>query len=78
MTNKGNEDLKNSTKCCIYGNCYILGNVKVKVHFHVSGKYRNSAHRDCNIKEKLNHKSFFVSRNLRNYDPNLSPVSYVK
>ena len=44
-----NEDFKNSTKCQICGNDYIDIDVKVRDHYHITGKNRVSAHRDCNI-----------------------------
>ena len=56
MTEKDNEDLKNSTKCWICDNFYVVGDDKVRDHFHITEKYRGSAHKDCNIKVKLNQK----------------------
>ena len=56
MTKEDNEDFENSTKCWIYDNDYIEGDVKVRYHCHVTGKYRGSAYRDCNNDVKLNHK----------------------
>ena len=38
------------------GSSYVDGDVKVRDHCHITGKYRSSAHRDCNINVKLNHK----------------------
>ena len=64
VTKKKNEDFKNSTKCWICDN----GDVKVRDHGHVTGNYRGLAHRDCNIKVKLNHKIPVVFHNLKNYD----------
>ena len=55
MTKNGDEDFENSTKCCICDNVYVGCEVKVRDHCHITGKYRDSAHRDCNIKVKLNH-----------------------
>ena len=52
MTNEDNEDFKNSTKCWICDNNYIDTHAKVRDHCHNTGKYRDSAHRDCNIKLK--------------------------
>ena len=43
-----------STKCSICDNVYVEGDVKVRGHCQVTGKYRVSAHRDCNITVKLN------------------------
>ena len=56
MTKEDNEDFENSTKCLIYDSDYIDSDVKVRDHCHITGKYRGSAHRDCNINVKLNHK----------------------
>ena len=36
--------------------------------FPVTKKYRAYAHRDCNIKAKLNHKVPLMFHNLKNYD----------
>ena len=51
---KDDKDFKNSTKCWIRDNVYVKSDVKVKDHCHIIGKYRGSAHKDCNIKIKLN------------------------
>ena len=46
MTQKENEDLRNSTKYLIC-DVYVDGDVKVRDHRdHVFGEYRGSAHRD--------------------------------
>ena len=55
----------------IRGNVYVEGDVKVRDHYHIIGKYRGSAHRDCNIKVKFNHKTPIVFQNLKNYDSHL-------
>ena len=55
MTKKDNEDFENSAKCWICENDYIGNDVKVTDHCHITRKYR-SAHRNCNINIKLNHK----------------------
>ena len=49
MTKEGNQGFKSSTKYLIYENGYIDNKVKVRAHFHITGKYRGSAHRHCNI-----------------------------
>ena len=59
---------KNSTTCCICDNDYIDTDVKVSDQCHVIGKYRGSAHKDCNINLKLNHKIPIVFQNLKSYD----------
>ena len=56
MTKEDSEDFKNSTKCWICDNDYIDKDVKLRDHCHITGKYRGSPHRDCNINLKLNDK----------------------
>ena len=68
LTKEENEDFENSTKCWICDKIYVDKNVKVRDHCHITGKYRGSAHRDCNINLKLNHKIPIVFHNLKNYD----------
>ena len=71
MTETENEDFENSTKCWICNNAYVDGDVKVRDRCHITGKYRGSAHRNCNINVKLNHKIPVVFHNLKNYDSQL-------
>ena len=66
MTTEYNENFKNSTKCQICDNYYLDNDVKVRDHCHTTGKYRDSAHPDCNINLKLNHKA--PIHNLKNQD----------
>ena len=68
MTKKYMEDFKNSSKCCICDNTYVDGGVKVRDHCHITGKYKVSVHKDCNINFKLNHKIPVVFHKLKNYD----------
>ena len=70
-TKKDNEDFENSTKCWIFDNDYIDGDVKVSDHCHITKKYRASAYRDFNVNIKLNHKIPVVFHNLKNYDSHL-------
>ena len=68
MTKKDNEDFENSTKCWTWDNTYVDGDVKVRDHCLITGKYRDSTHRDCNINVKLNPKIPVVFQILKNYD----------
>ena len=52
MTKEDNEDFKNSTKCWICDNDYADNDVKQRDHCHITGIYRGSAHRDCNVNQK--------------------------
>ena len=65
------EDFENSTKCWICDNVCVEGIVKIRDNFHATGNYRDSAHRDCNSKVKLNHKIPMVLQKLKNYDLHL-------
>ena len=68
MTEKDNEDFKNSRRHWICDNTYLEGDVKVRDHCHITEKYRGSVHRDCNINVKLSHKIPIVFRNLKNFN----------
>ena len=61
----------NSTKCSIYDNGYIDTDIKQRDHYYITEKYRGSAHRDCNLNIKLNHKISILFCNLKNYDSQL-------
>ena len=52
MTKKDNKHFNNFTKCWIWDNDYIDNDVKVRDRCHITGKYKDSAHRDCNINFK--------------------------
>ena len=71
MTRKDGGTFENSTKYFTCDNGHVDGDVKVRDHFHITGKYRGPAHRDCKIKVKLNHRIPIIFRNLRNYDSHL-------
>ena len=51
MIKEDDEDFENSTntKCWICDNACVDGNVKVRDHCHITGKYRGCAHRDFNV-----------------------------
>ena len=68
MTKKDNEDFRNSTKCRICDNELVDNDVKVRDHCHITGKYRGSAHRDCNMSFNLSHKIPVVLHKLNRYD----------
>ena len=71
ITKKGNEDFENFTKFWICGNIYVDDDVKVKDHCRMTGKYRGSAHINCNINVKLNHKISIVFHNQKNHDSHI-------
>ena len=57
--------LKTLLKCWICDNDYVDNDVKVRDHCHFTGKFRGSAHRDCNINLILNHKIPVVFHDLK-------------
>ena len=71
MTKEDNEDFENSTKFWICDKDYIDAYVKLRDYCHITEKYRGSAHSDCNINVKLNHKIPVVFHNLKNYNSHL-------
>ena len=66
MTEKDLEDFRNSTKCWICYHIYIDGDDTKRDHCHVTGKYIASAHRDHNIKVKLNNRNPVLFHNIKN------------
>ena len=58
---KGNGNLKNSTKCLICDYDYIDNDLKERDHCHIARKYRDSAHRNCNINLKFLKIAKFLS-----------------
>ena len=71
ITKNENEDFESCNNCWTCDNVYVDGNVKVRDYCHITGKYRDFAHKDCNIKVKLNHKIPIVFHNVKNYDSHL-------
>ena len=67
MTKKDNGDFENSNKWWICHNDFIDGDVEVRDHCRITGKFRGSSQRDCNINVKLNHKIRVAFWNLKNY-----------
>ena len=66
------------TKCWICANTFAEGDVKVRDCYRTTGKYRVVAHRDCNIKNKLNHEIPIVFHVLKIYDSHLVMQGLVK
>ena len=61
---KDDEDFENPTTFWIYDNDCIDNDVKVRDHCHITGKYRDFPHRDCNTNVKINLKIRVVFYNL--------------
>ena len=52
MTKIDDEYFENSTRCWICGKNYLDDDAEVRDHCFITGKFRGSADRDCNIKVK--------------------------
>ena len=63
MTKKHNEDFNNSSKCLFCDKNYVDVDIKVQDHCQVTGKYRSSVYRDCNINVKSNNK-ILINKNF--------------
>ena len=68
MTKKEQEDFKNSAKCWICKKTYEEDEVEVKDYNHITGKYQESVHQECNLNLSLGKNVPAVFHNLQNYD----------
>ena len=49
MTKEDRKDFRKAERCHICDKKYTEKDIKVRDHCHITGKYRGSAHQDCNI-----------------------------
>ena len=71
MTEKDKAEFEKAKKCHICEKKYTKKDIRVKDHCHITGKYRGSAHQECNLKLKIepdNIKIPVIFHNLRGYD----------
>ena len=68
MTRADIEDFKLAIRCHICGVDYTEGDIRVRDHCHITGNYRGSTHRECNINHRLTDKIPVIFHNLRGYD----------
>ena len=68
MTIDDKENFKTADECHICNKKYLEKDICVRDHCHITGKYRGSAHQDCNINFQLSDKILIIFHNLRNYD----------
>ena len=70
MTDEDKQHFKQSDKCHICNKKYSTKDVRVRDHCHITGKYRGSAHQECNSKLKIkpeNIKIPVIFHSLRGY-----------
>ena len=68
MTKEDEESFQRAEECHICKKPYTKGDIRVRDHRHVTGKYRGSAHQDCNLNFSLTQKIPVVFHNLKGYD----------
>ena len=74
MTEENEQEFKKATKCHICDKEYeeyTEKDIRVRDHCHITGKYRGSAHMDCNLQLRINPKQIkipVIFHNLRGYD----------
>ena len=71
MTREDENEFKKATTCHICDKKYTEKDIRVRDHCHITGKYRGSAHQDCNLKLRINPEEIkipVIFHNLRGYD----------
>ena len=71
MTKENEEKFEKATTCHICDKKYTEKDIRVRDHCHITGKYRGSAHQECNLKLRINPqeiKTPVIFHNLRGYD----------
>ena len=71
MTDNDELSFKLEHKCHICEESYKDKDIRVRDHCHITGKYRGSAHQECNLKLRLNPEEIkipVIFHNLRGYD----------
>ena len=71
ISKKEQTDFENAKSCHICTKEYNNKGVPVRDHCHVTGKYRGSAHTNCNLSYRLTNKIYVIFHNLRGYDSHL-------
>ena len=71
MTEVDEQHFKTMDGCHICGEKYTDKDVRIRDHYHITGKFRGSAHQECNLKLRIkpeNLKIPVIFHNLRGYD----------
>ena len=71
MTKKDEKEFQKTDKCHICNKQYTNEDIKVRDHCHITGKYRGSAHQECNLKLRIKPEEIkipVIFHNLRGYD----------
>ena len=71
MTDEDEDAFQKATKCHICDKPYKDKDIRVRDHCHITGKFRGSAHQDCNLKLQIKPETIkipVIIHNLRGYD----------
>ena len=71
MTKDDEEKFQKAEECHICNKKYTNKDIRVRDHCHITGKYRGSAHQECNLKLRVNPEEVkipVIFHNLRGYD----------
>ena len=71
MTKEDEEKFLKANECYICNKKYTDKDIIVRDHCHITGKYRGSAHQECNLQLRLNPEEVkipVIFHNLRGYD----------
>ena len=71
MTKENEEQFQKSDECHICNKKYTADDIRVRDHCHITGKFRGSAHQECNLQLRLNPDKIkipVIFHNLRGYD----------
>ena len=71
MTKKDEKEFQKAEECHICNKKYTDKDTRVRDHCHITGKYRGSAHQECNLKLRVNPEEVkipVIFHNLRGYD----------
>ena len=74
MTENDEQRFRTMNGCHICGKKYTDKDVRVRDHYHITGKFRGSAHQECNLKLRIkpeDTKIPFIFHNLRGYNSHL-------
>ena len=71
LTSKERQGYNRATKCHICFKPFEELNPKVRDHCHYTGKYREPAHRTCNLRYKIPSHIPIILHNLSEYDAHL-------
>ena len=71
MTKENEEEFQKAEECYICNKKYTNQDIRVRDHCHITGKFRGSAHQECNLQFRLNPEKIkipVIFHNLRGYD----------